>query len=84
MEIYESMLVSLENLTITAENPDVEDDYGEFEVNGCLRVDDQLWDGLVEERVEGTVFTATNGIVGYTYGNSKLLPRGEEDVWRSE
>jgi hypothetical protein len=83
-EAYESMLISLENLTITDANPDGEDDYGESEVNGCLRVDDMLWDGLVEEREVDVHYSAMTGILGYTYSNSKLLPRGEEDVWRSQ
>jgi hypothetical protein len=79
-ELYESMLLTVENLTTTDANPDGESDYGEFEVNDCLRVDDQLWDGLVEERAVDMHYTAMTGILGYTYSNFKLLPRSEEDV----
>ena len=72
-EAYESMLITLENLTITDVNPDGDSDYGEFEVNDCLRVDDQLWDGLVEDRELDGFFTSLTGVLGYTY-SFKLLP----------
>ena len=78
------MLITLENLAITDINPDGESDYGEFEVNDCLRVDDQLWDGLVEDRELDVFFTSLTGVLGYTYSNFKLLPRGEDDVWRTK
>ena len=83
-EAYESMLITVENLTITNTNPDGQSDYGEFEVNDCLRVDDQLWDGLVEDRELDGFFTTLTGVLGYTYSNFKLLPRGEDDVWRAQ
>ena len=39
-ESYEGVLVRVTNLLVTDENPDDPNDYGEFEVDGCLRVDD--------------------------------------------
>ena len=53
---------------------------GEFELDECLRVDDQLSDVLVPQPPEGTTYTTLTGVLTYTYGHAKLEPRGSEDV----
>jgi hypothetical protein len=77
-EIYESMLVEVNDVTVTDENPDAPDEYNEMEVEACLRVDDELWDGFT--RTSGTVYDRLVGVLTYRYSNNKLLPRGESDA----
>ena len=79
-ELLEGMLVRVTEVTVTSANPDAPSDYGEFEVNGCLRIDDQLSDVLIPQPPEGATYSALSGVLTYTYGNTKLVPRGAEDV----
>jgi len=79
-EALEGMLIRVSDIDVTNSNPDAPSDYSEFEVNECLRVDDQLSEVLVPQPEEGTHFTSLSGVLTYTYGNSKLEPRGAEDV----
>jgi hypothetical protein len=80
-EPYEGMLVQLQNVSVSNENPDAPDEYREFEVGGCLRVDDRLcedcWD---TPPAEGSVYSALTGIQTYSYSNHKLLPRLAGDL----
>ena len=68
------------DLTVTDSNPDAPDDYGELEVNGCLRIDDQISDVLVPQPDEGATLSSMRGILTFSYGHHKLLPGGAEDV----
>jgi large repetitive protein len=79
-EEYENMLVRVSDLTVTNSNPDTPEDYGEFEVGDCLRIDDQLTDILVPQPPVGTHFSHIAGIHTFTYGHAKIEPRGTEDV----
>jgi predicted extracellular nuclease len=79
-EGLENMVVRVSHVTVSNANPDAPDDYQEFELNSCLRVDDQLSDVLVPQPVEGTYFNQISGVLSYTYGNAKLAPRGAGDV----
>ena len=84
-EIYESMLVSVGDVEVTDTNPDAADgdkkpDYGELEVDGCLRVDDELWDDVEDLRVDGMTYTLLVGVLTYRYSENKLLPRSDADV----
>lgn len=65
-EQYESMLVRVSAVSVTDSNPDSPDDYGEFEVDGCLRVDDQLSEVLVPQPTVGTDYSALSGVLTYT------------------
>jgi len=83
-EMYESMLVSVENVEVTDANPDAADgdakpDYGELELDSCLRVDDELWD-VDSLRTEGLTLTRVLGVLTYRYSENKLLPRSDADV----
>ena len=80
LELYESMRVQVNDITVTNANPDEPDDYGEFEANGCLRFDDQLSDVLIPQPAVETTFSALRGVLTYTHGNAKIVPNGAEDV----
>jgi len=79
-EAYESMRVRVAEVTVTNSNPDAPDDYGEFELDDCLRVDDQLSDVLIPQPPVGTYFSELSGVLTYTYGHAKIEPTGAEDV----
>ena len=79
-EQYEGMLVRVENVTVTAENADGNGDYDEFAITGDLRVDDFIWEEMDNNYAEGTTFTSITGILHYTYGNYKIVPRNAADL----
>ena len=87
-EAMESMLVRVENISVSNSNPDDPGDYNEFEVGGCLRIDDMLvispadtnstsyWE---DQPQVGTSYSAIQGILTYSYGHFKVLPRSQAD-----
>jgi len=77
-EPLEAMLVRVEEVEVTDLNPDDPEDYDEFEVAGCLRVDDYLYADL-DQPPEGTRWAEITGVLGYSFSNHKLLPRSDED-----
>ncbi len=79
-EDLESMLITVSDVTVTDANPDAPDDYAEFEVDGCLRVDDLLSEALVPQPDVGTHYTSLSGVLNFSYGHHKLIHRGAEDV----
>ena len=86
-EFYESMLVEVKNVVITKMNADA-NDYDEFEVTGNLRIDDAITDNVVNQGLDnkcpvGSSFDLIVGVLGYSFSNSKLWPRGMADVvWK--
>ncbi len=77
MEQYESVLVAVTGVSVSSENPDGPDnDYGEFEVDGCLRVDDLFYD---DEPVMGASYSRIVGNMYYAYSNAKIEPRSAAD-----
>lgn len=80
-ETYEAMLITVSRVTVTDENPDAPDDYNEFEVDDCLRVDDLLWlEPSWLDRTVGTTYTTMTGVLNYSFENFKISPRDEDDV----
>ena len=84
-EEYESMLLSIANVTITDQNPDGMDDFDEFEVESSLRIAHTLFDGVVDSGLNnecpvGSQFNAIIGLLSYTFSNSKLSPRDAADI----
>jgi hypothetical protein len=78
-ELWESVLVRVEDVTVTRSNPDFPDDYGEFLLEDVLRVDDWLY--LIEpDPAFGDAFTSITGVLNYSFGNFKLEPRFAQDV----
>ena len=76
-EAYESVLIRVTNVTVTDDNPDDPNDYGEFEVDACLRVDDFFHPF---EPTVGQNISAIVGVMNYAYGQAKLEPRGPADI----
>ncbi|MFY0531186.1 hypothetical protein [Nannocystis pusilla] len=81
----QSMLVSVDMLTITVLNPDAPMDFDEFAVTGNLRIDDQLSDAVKDMQLNnacpvGTQFESIAGVLGYSFNNSKLQPRVKSDI----
>ncbi len=81
-ERYESMLVEVNDLIVSNDNPDGPDsDYNEFEVQGCLRIDDLLCESCWSDQpAKGDEIDAITGPLVYTYSNSKVVPREEADI----
>ncbi len=78
-EAYESMLLRIRDTTVTLVNPDDPSDYDEFEVGGCLRIDDFLYDAL-DQPALGTAYAQITGLLSYGYDNTKLGPRDGTDL----
>jgi hypothetical protein len=76
-EPYEGVLVRVTNLLVTDENPDDPNDYGEFEVDGCLRVDNIFYP---YEPTGGQTLSAIVGPLNYAFSNAKIEPRGPGDI----
>ena len=82
-EAYEGVLVQVTEVSVTSENPDdPAGDYGEFEVEGCLRVDDLFFDSEAIEinPTMNTEFATLTGPMYYGYDNPKLCPRTVNDL----
>lgn len=80
-EAYESVLVSVENVTVTDVNPDAPDEFGEFAVDGGLRVDDVFFaiDDWMKPAM-GAGFASITGPLVYAFSNFKLEPRDPSDL----
>ncbi len=78
-EQWEGVFVRIENVGVTTQNPDDPKDYDEFEVGGCYRVDDYIYQDLVKPTV-GIQFEYIEGIHSYSFDNYKIWPRGPDDV----
>jgi hypothetical protein len=84
LEPYEGVLIQVQDVTVTSENPD-DTDFGEFEVAGCLRVDDLFMNTscggatTTPEPPLDQTMTSVTGLLYYAYSNFKLEPRWAED-----
>jgi len=77
-EEFEGVLVQAQDVEVTDENPDAPDDFGEFEVNGCLRVDDLMMDAYTPSL--GDTFFSITGLLYYSSGDFKIAPRDTDDL----
>ena len=92
-EGLESMLLQLDNATITNDNPDTGPFY-ELVLAGGLRIDDDIFAryGIgtaampppqpIPGFTNGTTFTRIVGIGGFSFSNRKILPRSDADIVR--
>ncbi|MCA9660996.1 MAG: amidohydrolase family protein [Myxococcales bacterium] len=83
-ESHESMLLAITDVAITKQNADA-NDYDEFEVTGNLRIDDTIYDNVVNSGLNnacpvGSQFTQIVGVLGYSFSNTKLWPRIKADI----
>ncbi|HCH63601.1 MAG: hypothetical protein CL927_02195 [Deltaproteobacteria bacterium] len=76
-EAYESMLLRVEGVRVTDANPDGTEDFGEMEVDGCLRIDDAM--DATYDRTLDVGYTYIQGPLHYAFSNSKLRPRNSDD-----
>jgi hypothetical protein len=72
---YESMLVRIEGVSVTVENPDAPSDYDELLLDGALRLDDLLDPTLDNVFPPETRFRSVTGVLGRSFGHWKLWPR---------
>ena len=77
-EDYEGVLVRVQDVEVTGENPDAPGDFGEYEVAGCLRVDDLMMDDY--DPREGDTLVSITGVLYYSAGNFKIAPRHVGDL----
>lgn len=76
-ENYESVLVSVENVTVAA----AADNFGEWTVDGDLHVDDLFFaTGDWPKPNPGDTFSSLTGPLVYGFENFKLAPRTAEDL----
>jgi predicted extracellular nuclease len=80
-EDYESVLVSVENVMVTDENPDAPMEFGEFVVTGDLRVDDEFF-AIADwtKPAVGQSYASITGLLVYGFDNFKLEPRDAADL----
>ncbi|PKN56213.1 MAG: hypothetical protein CVU56_17285 [Deltaproteobacteria bacterium HGW-Deltaproteobacteria-14] len=76
-EMFEGVLVSVEDVETIHTRPDCPKEYGEFAITGNLRVDDlgYHWDARL-----GDHFDSITGPLYYAFGNFKIEPRDESDL----
>lgn len=79
-EVYESVLVQVEGVAIVVTNPDGAEDFDEFEIDAGLRVDDAAFAALDNLCAVGTTFDSVTGLLSFSFGNQKLLPRFADDL----
>lgn len=70
-EPYEGGLVTLEGVEISALA-----DYGEVETSWSINLDDWIADFAL---TPGATFDTVTGLVAYSYGTYKIIPRGPDD-----
>ena len=81
---YDSMLVRIADVAVTATNPDGASDYDETGLAGALRLDDLLYPDLDNTFAVGTRFSSVTGICGQSFDHRKLWPRGAGDLVPAE
>lgn len=89
-EMFEGVLVRVNNVGTTNTRPDCPLEYGEFEVNGRLRIDDlscrsgdpagPCSNGFRWKAHLGDRFASVTGPLHYTFGNHKIEPRDATDL----
>jgi hypothetical protein len=80
-EEYEGVLVRVENVTVTNENPDDPMEFGEFTVTGDLRIDDVFF-ALADwnKPALDQAYASITGLLNFGYSNFKLEPRDPADL----
>jgi hypothetical protein len=83
-EGFESMLVSIDAVSVAILNADAPKDFDEFTITdasaGALRVDDFFFDALDNTYDLGVTFSNVTGVLGFSFSNRKLYPRSAADL----
>ena len=85
-EAYESVLIQVQNVTVTDPFPDAPRNFGEFVVDdgsGGVRVDDysMAFEGNIDSTFkQGDTIGKLIALGYYSFGNYKLIPRDTNDV----
>jgi DNA/RNA endonuclease YhcR with UshA esterase domain len=74
---FEAVFVRVGNVSVTDVNPDDPQEFGEFEVANCLRVDDVY---VPEEPAQGAAYLSISGVMNWSFDNAKLEPRTPADL----
>jgi hypothetical protein len=77
---YRGMLVRVNNVSVTNENPDAPQNFNEIAVTGNLRVDDFLFAYPQGSFKMGDTFPFLAGVLHFSFNNSKVLPRNAADI----
>ena len=75
-ERYEGVLVRISNLIIVESG---DESWRAIDRTGSVFIDNYLFEGEWPEPQEGTAYVSITGIVHYTYGEYKLMPRNKYD-----
>ena len=75
-EKYEGVLVRVPNLIIVESG---DERWRAVDNTGSVFIDSYLFEGTWPKPEEGTVYISVTGIVHYTYGEYKLMPRNKYD-----
>ena len=77
-EMYESVLITIENVTAASEA----NNYGEWTTGTGLSVDDKFLqdDETYVSPAVGDVYSSITGPLDYTYGAFKMVPRHAADL----
>ena len=78
-EPLQSVVVEVQDVTVTNANPDDPSDFGEFAVTGDLRVDDEMYTIIPDPALDDQ-FGAIAGPLAFTFENTKIRPRDAADV----
>lgn len=76
-ELFEGVLVRVEDVKTIHTKPDCPEEYGEFAVTGNLRIDDM---GVKWKAHLGDEFASITGPLYYGFGNFKIEPRTDADL----
>ena len=79
-EIYEGMLVYIENVTVTGALNDKNQFFVSDSTNNEVIIDKYMFEGDLPEPQLGTVFKKIAGIVHYNYEEYKIMPRENSDL----
>ena len=79
-EIYEGMLVYIENVTVTGALNDKNQFFVSDSTNNEVIIDKYMFEGDLPEPQLGTVFKKITGIVHYNYEEYKIMPRENSDL----
>jgi hypothetical protein len=79
-EPYQSMLVKVQSVAVTVQNPDAPSDFDEFKVTGGLRIDDEIFTALDNTYSVGATFSSIAGPLTFAHSDSKIVPRSAADL----